>query len=30
MKPAKLRGCLKLEPGNGRYGRTFSEPVADS
>jgi len=29
MKAAKLRECLKLEPGNGRYGRTFSEPAVD-
>ena len=30
MKPAKLREILKLEPGDGRYGRTFREQAADS
>ncbi|MDH3814070.1 MAG: 3-keto-5-aminohexanoate cleavage protein, partial [Acidobacteriota bacterium] len=30
MKPVKLREILKLEPGDGRYGRTFREQPADS
>jgi len=25
MKPAQLRERLKLEPGDGRYGRVFSD-----
>ena len=27
MKPARLRDLLQLEPGDGRYGREFSDPL---
>jgi 3-keto-5-aminohexanoate cleavage enzyme len=29
MKPTQLRDLLKLESGDGRYGRTFPNPAAD-